>query len=860
MIKHPTDVKVKDVKQYRLNGFRGVDFTSSPLNVAEQRSPDAKNWVYEHGRPTKRYGWKQMAYVAGNSVNGIYEYDDDKLLVFAGTKVYTVALSDTGVGYTTTAVTITGLTIKNHRVQFFKQDERIFIVGSGDFLVWHKPAATWVLERVFDNAITYIPTTTISIDYEGYGGESLKAALERPNLMTQWRINTARGVDEVPTARTYILDGVVDTSIDAATDVIAYVTIDYDDGGVGDTQELLGYYDSAEDRIDLRESYEAVTSYGYITEDGTMVLETDTSPMTASDNITVKFRGSNNDEYGSAGVSNHLRTSAFGTLFGVDGVTTQLFMAGHVKAIGFSSTMKNVDFYSYPLDFTYWPDNFTRTVGNSAITGYHRIGDGSLVIFKEKSYAEAAIFLRTGTLETEADEDYFNAEIVYSEKAGYASDYLVSRHTIDTIGGDPVYLTADGLRGIVLSENVATDERFARRRSFFVDEKLKTYSTAPGYTEVGSYDDGGAIGFTYKGKYYLAVDDVCFVADSAMTVGENSSFEYEWQFWDNIPARVFTEIQDELWFGTDDGRLCKFDVRYTDDTFTEIESTDLSFHPANDEFVYSSELEIAEGDIIKFNEPKLYELVMDSTMCENVLNVITASTDAAKARVLLMNELEAMILIDTTDDSYMACYAQNVDYGAYSFELVDAEGVAIDMSGYTDYTLAEALNGVEVYIKDLVEAESFQIARTAETEAISLFSYDLTTVDDVTEVGIEAIIITKANVVAEWFSPITSFGSSFLEKTLISLTVVADGYMTFGYLTRIGELAREYEKISGFSFTDFDFTRFTFTAFSEAITKKVKERGINFAMFSILSDSASVCSLNEIIVRFRYNNMIRGVL
>jgi len=84
--------------------------------------------------------------------------------------------------------------------------------------------------------------------------------------------------------------------------------------------------------------------------------------------------------------------------------------------------------------------------------------------------------------------------------------------------------------------------------------------------------------------------------------------------------------------------------------------------------------------------------------------------------------------------------------------------------------------------------------------------------------------------------------------------------MTFGYLTRIGELAREYEKISGFSFTDFDFTRFTFTAFSEAITKKVKERGINFAMFSILSDSASVCSLNEIIVRFRYNNMIRGVL
>jgi hypothetical protein len=383
-----------------------------------------------------------------------------------------------------------------------------------------------------------------------------------------------------------------------------------------------------------------------------------------------------------------------------------------------------------------------------------------------------------------------------------------------------------------------------------VDAKLK------------DHDLESAIAFTYRGKYYLCVDDVCFIADSSLAVGNYPNHEYEWQFWDNIPARVFTEIQDELWFGTDDGRLCKFDVRYTDDTFTEIESTDLSFHPADDEFVYSSELEIAEGDIIKFNEPKLYELVMDSTMCGNVLNVITASTDAAKARVLLLNELEAMLLVDTTDDSYVVCYAQNVDYGAYSFELVDEDGIAIDMSGYTDYTLAEALNGIEVYVKDLVVGESFQIARTAETDAISLFSYDTEEeeIDDVTEVGIEAIIISKANVVAEWFSPVTGFGSSFLAKTLISLTVVAEGYMTFGYLTRIGELAREYEKISGFSFTDFYFTRFTFTAFSEAITKKVKERNINFAMFSILSDSASVCSLNEIIVRFRYNNMIRGVL
>lgn len=856
MIKHPTDVKVKDVKQYTLKGFRGVDFTTSPLLVSEQRSPDAKNWVYENGSPSKRPGWKQVAYVADANINGMYEYEDNKLLVYAGKKFYTVELTETGVGYMTTE--IEGFTgTYDRKVQFFKQDDRVFIVGTGEFLVWHKigtPTAVWTLEQVNgDNTITHIPTTTISIDELNFEGASLQAALERPNLLTTWRINTCRGVvgsaDSIPAYTWFQLDGNAIVSNTDGSDVIAYVTIVYKDiAEEPNTLELLGFYKLVEPAgvkiIELRESYAGVTVYGRIFESGMLELDGQvTEPITIEDNITVKYRAYNGSELDITG-STMINDAQFGILFGVDGVTTQLFVAG-------GEDTPNVDYYSYPLDFTYFPDNFYRAVGNSPIKGYLRIGDGSLVIFKEKSYGEAAIFLRTGTLETVATEDYYNAEIAYTEKAGYADEYLTSRDTIDTLAGDPLYTSINGVKGIVLSENVSTDERFARRRSYFVDAKLK------------DHDLESAIAFTYKGKYYLCVDDVCFIADSSLAVGNYPNHEYEWQYWDNVPARIFAEIQYELWFGTDDGRLCKFDTAYTDRSFEVVDSTDLSYHPADDNVVYNSALEIEERNKIKFSNDKMHELVMDSTTCDNDDNLITATSASAKARVLIMNEFEEMLLVDQTDDTNVTVFAQNVDNGAYSFELVNELGVAVDMSGYTNYALVEPLIGVELYIKDLDDEEhTFKLARNSDTDAISLVYYDNDAsplLDDVTEVNVGAIVITTTNVTAHWYSSVANLGSSVMAKTLLSLTLVATGAMAFGYTTRFGDLAKEFEKAVGFDFTDMDFTNFTFTAFMESMTKKVKERNINFVMFQIISDNGKTASIHELSARFIYNNMNRGV-
>ena len=861
MIRTPTNIQTKEVKAYRLSGFRGVDFSTNPLNVKESRSPESQNWIYDCGGPAKRHGWNQFAGIGNYKVNGVYEYAAGYLLVFAGTKAFVVRILATGIGYTATEISLTGtgITITDQRVQFYAQSStKIFIVGAGLFLVWHYYSAAWHLELVFDNTITYMPTTTISLDYIGYSGTSVTATLERPNLMNKWRKNTCRGVvgsnAESPIVeREYRLDGLAYVGEDglkyddgANSVPSAFVTIHYLDGSNAEqTMELKGYYlyngtPGATQITELVETYGG-TKYGEIDGTGKLTLTgVITEPPTNDDNITVTFMCFEQS------TANDIESAKFGVLYGVNGITSQLFVGGN-------TAHPNRDYYSYPLDFSYWPDNYYRNVGNSAITGYHRIADGALVIFKAKQAGEAAIFLRTGTLTTDETTGYYNAVIAYTEKAGYASNYLVSRGTIDTLAGDPVYLSSTGLKGIELSENVSTDERFARRRSYFIDKKLEDYTL----TDAQAYvlDD----------RYYLSMEDVCFVADARLkAAGEmGDTFNYEWMFWDNIPAYTFFELDGVLGFGTDDGRLCIFDDEYTDRTFEGIDSTDLSPHAADDNIVYDPSVVLADGDHIRFTENNLYETALTSADASRTANKITATGTAAKARVLIMNELEEMLLV-AADESNVTVYAKNVDYGDYSFELVDVDDVAINMSsGYTTYCLIEPLDGADLYVTDLdTDAKTFKVARHSDTGSISLTYYSLLSpnLDDTKVFTAGAIIITEENVVAEWFSCVSNLGSSFLSKTIESLTVVGTGEMTFGYLTRLKDLALTYDQKSSFSFTDMDFTLFTFSAVTESMTRRVNERNINFVVFEIISDSPTAATINEITARFHYNNVNRGVL
>ena len=67
-----------------------------------------------------------------------------------------------------------------------------------------------------------------------------------------------------------------------------------------------------------------------------------------------------------------------------------------------------------------------------------------------------------------------------------------------------------------------------------------------------------AVAAVWNGWYLLCVNDHCYVADSRQKSEFNESYTYEWYYWTNIPARVFLTVDEVLYFGTADGKLCRF--------------------------------------------------------------------------------------------------------------------------------------------------------------------------------------------------------------------------------------------------------------------------------------------------------------
>ena len=77
-----------------------------------------------------------------------------------------------------------------------------------------------------------------------------------------------------------------------------------------------------------------------------------------------------------------------------------------------------------------------------------------------------------------------------------------------------------------------------------------------------------ACAVVFEGKYYLAVNGHIYVADGSLTE-ENG--DPAWFFWVNVPAQCLAVLNGHLWFGTADGRLCRFanseeEHAYLDDT------------------------------------------------------------------------------------------------------------------------------------------------------------------------------------------------------------------------------------------------------------------------------------------------------
>ena len=906
MVRANTNVAHKDRRQLRLGGFLGADYSSSPFQVSTARATKMKNLINEYGVNRKRRGWRQVKQLAGK-IRGIFEYtysaeteQQRALLVISGEELYSFNISNNGeledalrVG----AFNFGGWESDDSQLEvpdIFYNNGRVYFVGNGCYVygTWDN-GASFKLQPIGACEDIYIPTTSININYDGYSdseenGADVRASFEDANRLTPLRKNELVG--KAPTENpdgtlnyeaTWTLDEKIDTAVFYPNELKVEVERLKSNGDVetvvlpGEIDESSGGYVFCSDTE--KDEDGNLKKLGRLRRDKLTLYIDTTPPVSNSSNITVTFWTGYNDITEYDALITHAR---HGTLFGADGNSDRLFLAAGGK--------NNVEIFSEPDDFTYFPFRNTLTVGSTAsrIIGYQRLGDGTLAIFKEKSGSDASVFFRSGSTVTEYEggtvSDMYAA---FKTTAAGIGEALVSPYALGTLGGDVLMLSENGVYGIVLGTNAATNERYTRERSRSINAALTKHNLK------------NAVSVVYKDKYYLAVDGVCYVADARFTyAAENAldgAYNYEWWVWDNIPARCFAVIDDKLYFGTEDGKLCVFDDEYADRQYYETKEGELCFSATKDTVTVSEEI-----DIKKYNyltpEEDFYSVYL--TDCESYEGKIiipgskqylddkeseyTPNTYVREGLELLAVSAETL---EAGIGSGTACVISRIYRGGASGTDGDGREWIADCFELTEegkekpayvtsygFSLHRNLKGVRLSIV-LVGDRKIMLTEKEGGEAVCFTSsvkgengeplWGQILPEDV---NLIARLESYSPVVSEWYSPIMDLGTNVYSKSLTRLTVstepTVNGNITVGYETRAVSRELGAKGLDIFDFNALTFESFAFdTGFASSYTTRLRERNFNYIIFRFISETPTDCAVNDMTIEYKINKLNTGV-
>lgn len=909
-----TNISLMDKKRLELSGFLGVDFSSSALDVATKRASSSKNFINIDGINAKRSGWKEL-YKFPYRVNGIHTFKingEEIILVYAGKKFYRVSYNNGE--YSATDVTLSGVenqvivgNLIDRRSSAFVSNDKIWILGCGDYLVFGKyddgnGGESYQLRRVENNIDTYIPNTTIGIrpnELDDISRSSLDSInmlnIKRKNGMlgSSWYVLTKD--DTFQSGKTYYTKSnnvytqatvIVGEAVISGKYYELYTSFTYTvDSGEIDSNtivkvEIINASHIGEPLVltNSADNYTALkcnnVQYGTIVfADGAITLnnvnDLDLIPVTSGeDNIIVTY------EYAIQGLASRIRQCTFGVPFGYGSASDRLFVSGNENC-------PNNDFYTEIDDFSNFPEDNATAFGTTgaAIMAYSRLGDGTLAILKEDNVKEPTIYFRTAS--TYEDRDG-NTRTIFPIQAGALGEGAKSSFATANLSGDNIFLSNNGVYGIVLSDNIVTNERYARERSRHINTKLLTE------------DLSNAVGIVYKNRYYLAIEDAenktgnCYVLDSRYKSTSNGdmpdTFNYECWYWDNIPARVWNVNNDKLYFGTSEGRICVFDNEYSDRTYQSITPGNLTIDFVENKITINTALvdTLKDNHLFKFNT-NVYAKVIDPIEILRISDnkIYTTPAKAMKLAEYLEDVsngvrtdkvyLDNITNIGESDISVSTEYRiSDLDLGDCSFRLEDVNREDVLLDEDTRFRICENIKGEEVYVANFYE-DTFTIKHIhdgSETIDLVLYNNGLDISANTT-----AQIIYKNNVVCEWYSPILDLGANDYSKDLESIAITLDptyrGVVQFGYETKIVTSLLQARQIQSaasetrsryFTFEDIDFNNFSFdTAFASSYTKKIRVRNFNYIMFKFKSSDDKCAAVHSINLTYKIYKKNRGV-
>ena len=267
------------------------------------------------------------------------------------------------------------------------------------------------------------------------------------------------------------------------------------------------------------------------------------TPVAGQDNVFITYIKT------IEGYADRIKKCTICDLYGLGG-SNRVFLSGNPD-------YKAYDWYSDIFRPNYFPDLNYSIVGTSdtRIMGYQRLGKYQMIL-KEDNQQDSTVFQRFGTL-------HDDGSITFSVEQGVAGIGAVSKYCFGMLADEPLFLSRQGVQAIT-SNNILA-ERTIRNRSFFVDSYLTKESNLQ-----------NAVACEWNGYYVLCINNVAYVLDGKNKAYKQRStvandYSYECYYWTNIPAICLLSVNGELYFGTADGKICKFNTdkvgmdRYNDD-------------------------------------------------------------------------------------------------------------------------------------------------------------------------------------------------------------------------------------------------------------------------------------------------------
>lgn len=503
------------------NKFSGVDFYSDPMMVDKNRSPYAVNLISDSAdMPEKRPGWRTLLTMLNEEtakpekINGLWQmrfYGSDVFVCHAGSSIYLMSQKENG-DWGKMRLADAGA---DDRSTAFFMNEKLYILTGEKYLECSPKTLTDDVIGEYQIFIAkkvspYVPTVVINRLPTG-GGDFLESYNIIGDQWIEEFIGDGKSTKYQLTEAKLPIDRVVRVEV-------------FKDG----EWKLEDGYDVDEDK--------GIVTFTSAPADSTI----------PNVKITVEKASENKDK---------IFKSKIAAVYN-DAV---VFVAGAERGADYRSG------YGKP---NYFPEDGYDLVGTNEtdIMGYCKVGE-YLGIIKESNNQDSTVYLRWHEYQTDSDG---NEKTIYRKKQGVVGVGAVSRYAIGMLGDEPLFLSNRGVYAV--TSNAITFDRTVQNRSEFVDFKLTREPNLQ-----------NAVACEWNGYFIVAVNGHCYLLDSRQRTAKSrnsSDFVYECFYWDNVPeyreenpatVTCFLSTGDTLYFGTSDGRICKFktDVpdlsRYNDD-------------------------------------------------------------------------------------------------------------------------------------------------------------------------------------------------------------------------------------------------------------------------------------------------------